>query len=150
MEAKENTEGLEDGALNQIIKSDFWIYWVKNFGDPENSFISSGEVPEQDGFVNAAEVFEAMGLPLKELSQIFVDRPWDHYRIPEDELPAAGREKQPTAKNYQCLKKCRPIKSDFEGWVKLANLVGKEIRLVHGDGEEIGNLIDTFFPSDKL
>jgi len=129
MEAVEKTGESEiEETLDKIIKSGIWYYCEKNLGAPGNSLISLGGVLEQNGFVKAAKVFEAMGLDLEELSQIFVPEPWKYFRVPKNE-----REKQPIARSYLALGKCRPYESDFEGWVNLAKLVGKEIHLMNPD-----------------
>lgn len=133
----------ESTALREIIESGVWTFLVRILGKPEYSSVFPGTEPRQDGLMNAAEVFRAMGLDLKELSQIFVEEPWKFYRI-----PAAEREEQPTMGNYLKLGKCRPW--DFDGWKQLAVLVEKEIHLVSCDGESEGRVTAAFYPDGEF
>jgi len=146
METAEKIERSEDRVLKEILKAPVWIYYGdRNQGKPEHSVIALGS--DQDTSANAADVLEAMGaifemigvrkgLILELLSQIFVPEPWKHYPVPKD-----NRKKQPVARNWACLGKCRI--QDQEGWIELSVLTGKEIHLVDSDGK----VVAVFYPN---
>jgi len=135
-------DGSEGAALKEILESEVWFYYGdRNQGKPEHSVIALGS--DQDASVNAADVFEAMGLDLGKLSQIFVREPWGFYRIPKED-----RTIQPTVGNCEKLWKCRS--QDKDGWIKLAVLAQKEIRLVSCDGESGERIVAVFYPSGKF
>ncbi len=55
------------------------------------------------------------------------------------------KKKEPMAANYKDLGLCRA--QDEDGWVALAKLANKEIRLIRGESD--GQLIRIYYPSGE-
>jgi hypothetical protein len=86
-------------------------------------------------FMRMDRLFEILKFDLGQLSQIFVEKPWDYYAVPKANKPI-----QPTAVSYDKLGTCRAC--DDEGWQNLAVIMGKNILQVHELGGDPPEYLD--------
>lgn len=136
MEKENNVENI----VQRVAQSKVWYFFSRD-ASLRYCRMATKHLAMREDTAKATEVFETLGLDLVTLSQIFVARPHEFYTVPREK-----RGVQPVATNYQDLGLCRT--QDEDGWVALAKLVNKEIRLILGESN--GQLIRIYYPSGEV
>ncbi len=130
----------EKSSAHRVAESKVWYFFSSDFS-LKYCRIATNRLAMRADSVTAAEVFETMELHLFALSQIFVVRPHEFYTLIRD-----NRWVQAMAANYNDLGLCRT--QDEDGWIALAKLVNKEIRLIVGEPKR--KLFCIYYPSGEL
>ncbi len=133
-------EKKEKISVHRVAESKVWYFFGSDFS-LKYCRIATNRLAMREDSATAAEVFETLGLHLFTLSQIFVARPHEFYTLIRD-----NRWVQAMAATYNDLGLCRT--QDEDGWIALAKLVNKEIRLIVG--EPARKLFCIYYPSGEL
>jgi hypothetical protein len=112
----------ESDPVKIVAQSNEWSYYCGTFSTPRNSYITAVTAGRRLVSANAAQVLEALAVPLDQLAQIFVAR--EFYRQKHE-----STQTNPAPNSYQDLGLC-DIDND-PAWRQLAIMTGKIIRLVH-------------------
>ncbi len=135
-----NKANINGGSAQRIARSAVWNFFSRDVA-LRYCRMAGETCADRGDIAKAAEVFECLGLDLAKLSQIFVAVPQDFYNMPKERRP-----RQPAVAHYEDLGLCRT--QDEAGWISLAQLANKEIRLIRG--ESVDGLVSIYYPNGEV
>lgn len=129
-------------VIRAVADAPEWHIFARNNSRPGWLTIAMCAFADVGEFAAGHWVFEAAGLELDALTQIFGGT---HRDI---RLPISERARVAAARDYSSLDFCRI--EDDEAWKALAKLANKEIHLVHSHGGCEGQVRAVFYPDGRV